>query len=112
MWRRKSVRDWLGEELVPEVHGRIPRAARTAYHGAIRERLNDVLPHDAPDRLARLKQYIDPEVASFVHHEASRVFLLVNCFIDGLFSFPKLRRLARQLKVLNSLLKVLHGIGV
>ncbi len=25
---------WLGEELVPEVHGRVPRAARTAYHRA------------------------------------------------------------------------------
>ncbi len=34
MWRRKSVPAWLGEELVPEVHGRVPRAARTACHGA------------------------------------------------------------------------------
>ncbi len=34
MWRRESVPAWLGEELVPEVHGRVPRAARTAYHGA------------------------------------------------------------------------------
>ncbi len=34
MWRRKSVPAWLGEELVPEVHGRAPRAARTACHGA------------------------------------------------------------------------------
>ncbi len=25
---------WLGDELVPEVHGRVPRAARTACHGA------------------------------------------------------------------------------
>ena len=77
-----------------------------------RERLNDVLPHDAPDFLARLMQCIDPEVASFVHQLVSRVFVLVHCITDGLFSFPKLRRLARQLKVLNSLLKVLHGIGV
>ncbi len=34
MWRRKSVPAWLGEELVPEVHGRVPRAARTACQGA------------------------------------------------------------------------------
>jgi len=34
MWRRKSVPAWLGEELVPEVDGRAPRAARTAGHGA------------------------------------------------------------------------------
>ncbi len=34
MRRRKSVPAWLGEELVPEVHGRVPRAARTAYHRA------------------------------------------------------------------------------
>ncbi len=34
LWRRKSVPAWLGEELVPEVHGRAPRAARTAYHRA------------------------------------------------------------------------------
>jgi hypothetical protein len=34
MWRRKSVPAWLGDELVPEVHGRAPRAARTACHGA------------------------------------------------------------------------------
>jgi hypothetical protein len=25
MWRRKSVPAWLGEELVPEVHGRLGR---------------------------------------------------------------------------------------
>ncbi len=30
MWRRKSVPAWLGEELVPEVHGRDPRALRSA----------------------------------------------------------------------------------
>ena len=29
--RRKSVPLWLGEELVPEVHGRAPRAARRAF---------------------------------------------------------------------------------
>ncbi len=34
MWRRKSVPAWLGEKLVPEVHGRVPRAALTACHGA------------------------------------------------------------------------------
>ena len=32
--RRKTVPPCLGEELVPEVHRRAPRAARTAYHGA------------------------------------------------------------------------------
>ncbi len=30
MWRRKSVPAWLGEELVPVVHGRAPRATRRA----------------------------------------------------------------------------------
>ncbi len=30
MWRRKSLPAWLGEELVPEVHGRDPRATWTA----------------------------------------------------------------------------------
>ena len=34
MWRRESVPAWLGEELVPEVHGRVPRTARTASHRA------------------------------------------------------------------------------
>jgi len=34
MGRRKSLPTWLGEELVPEVHGRDPRAARTASHRA------------------------------------------------------------------------------
>lgn len=32
--QHKSVPAWLDEELVPEVHGRAPRAARTAYHDA------------------------------------------------------------------------------
>ena len=34
MGRHKCVPAWLDVELVPEVHGRAPRAARTAYHRA------------------------------------------------------------------------------
>ncbi len=38
MWRRKSVPAWLGEELVPEVHGRAPRALRRALNRQTRRR--------------------------------------------------------------------------
>ncbi len=31
MWRSKSGPLWLGDELVPVVHGRAPRAARRAF---------------------------------------------------------------------------------
>ncbi len=58
-----------------------------------------------PDSLDRLKQVIGTEAASFVHHDISRVFVRVNRFIDGLFYFHTLLRVARLLNVLNSLLK-------
>ena len=53
MWRRKSVPAWLGEELVPVVHGRAPRATRRASRRPpppARPNSSDASPTNTPKR--------------------------------------------------------------